>query len=98
VTGHICFDDVRLQVGARQPWRRNYSGGAVLNNPTSKPRTVTLGGHALEDQGHTALQINGGGIVTQVPLSPMNGLILLRHESTPNGQALPFILPLLSDH
>lgn len=97
VTGTVWFDDVRLQVGSRQVWQRDYSGGAVLVNPSAKARTVSLEGTFRKIKGTQAPQINDGSLVSQVTLPPRDGIVLLRHESTTKGQALPFIVPLLFD-
>ena len=77
-TGTVWLDDVRLQEGAREVWRRDYDGGVALVNATSAVQTVDLGGRYRKIQGAQAPEINDGSVVTQVTLPPLDGLIVLR--------------------
>ena len=43
-TGTVWLDDVCLQIGSRQVWRRDYQGGVALVNATASTQTVPLGG------------------------------------------------------
>ena len=95
VTGSVWFDDVRLQVGARRVWHRDYGGGVVLINAGGNPRSVSLGGTFQKIRGKQAPEINDGSLVTRVTLPPVDGLILLRHGTALQGKGLPFILSLL---
>jgi hypothetical protein len=78
--GSVWLDDVRLQVGNREVWRRDYEGGVVLVNATASTQTVPLGGDFLKINGAQAPAINDGSLVTQVDLPPVDGLILLRSD------------------
>jgi len=85
--GVVWFDDVRLQVGSRQVWRRDFSKGLILINATAAPRTIPLDGTFQKIDGSQVPEINDGSLVTQVTLQPMDGLILL----LPRKKRFPFI-------
>jgi hypothetical protein len=78
VTGTVWLDDVRLQVGSREVWRRDYDGGTALVNTTSTAQTIDLGGRYRKIQGAQVPELNDGSVVTQVTLPPLDGLIVLR--------------------
>ena len=80
-TGTVWLDDVRLQVGSRQVWRRDYPGGLALVNATAITRTVPLNGTFQKITGSQVPEINNGSLVTQVTLPPLDGLILLRSDA-----------------
>jgi hypothetical protein len=88
-TGSVWLDDIRLQAGTRQVWRRDYTGGTVLVNATPETKTISLGGVYRKITGHQAPEINNGSRVSVVTLPPFDGLILLRD---PLIQVLPSIL------
>jgi hypothetical protein len=77
-TGVVWLDDVRLQVGNRSVWRRDYTGGAVLVNATADAQTIPLGGTFRKIKGAQAPAVNDGSLVTQVVLPPKDGLIVVR--------------------
>ncbi|HHS97298.1 MAG TPA: hypothetical protein ENK08_05280 [Chloroflexi bacterium] len=81
VTGTVWLDGIQLQVGNRNVWRRDYTGGVVLVNATASPQVVPLGRAFRKISGTQVPTINDGSVVTQVVLPPLDGLILLR-EST----------------
>jgi hypothetical protein len=69
----------RIQVGTA--WRRNYSGGAVLVNPsTGSAQTVALGAPFITADGST---------VTSVTLAPMTGAILRSAATAPPPAPAP---------
>lgn len=90
VTGTVWLDGVRLQVGNRDVWRRDYLGGVVLVNGTSTTQTIPLGGIFRRISGTQVPEVNDGGVVTSVVLPPRDGLILLREFSV--KVRLPLIL------
>ncbi len=90
-TGSVWFDDVRLQEGGRDVWRRDYTGGLALVNATATTRTIPLGGTFQKITGTQAPAINDGSVVTQVTLPALDGLVLLRTEPLPTLY-LPIIL------
>jgi hypothetical protein len=77
--------DVGTPVGARfkvgRAWRRNFSGGTVLVNPTTSAVTVRLGRTYMRDD---------GGTTTTVKLGPTSGAIL---RSTVEARAALFVKP-----
>ncbi len=77
-TGTVWLDDVHLQLGSRDIWRRDYSGGLALVNATIAEQTIPLGGYYRKIDGSQAPQVNDGSLTTQVTLPPHDGLILLR--------------------
>ena len=76
--GTTWLDDVSLQMGSRDVWRRDYEGGVVLVNATSEPRVIDLGGVYQKIDGVQDPATNDGSQVTSVTLAPYDGLILLR--------------------
>ncbi|MBU0495290.1 MAG: carbohydrate binding domain-containing protein [Chloroflexi bacterium] len=76
--GAVWLDDVQLQVGSRQVWRRDYMGGLALVNATASPQTVPLPDTFRQIAGNQAPAVNAGHLVTAVTLPPRDGLIVLR--------------------
>lgn len=76
--GTVWLDDVRLQAGSRQVWRRDYEGGISLVNATAASQTVDLGGTYQKINGTQDRSVNDGTLVTSVTLAPHDGVILLR--------------------
>ena len=84
-TGTVFIDDVRLQVGSREVWRRDYSGGTVLVNVTSAEKIIELGATFKKIMGSQVPSINDGSEVNQVTLQARDGLILLLPAGTAGG-------------
>jgi hypothetical protein len=59
-------------------WRRDFTGGISLVNPTASAVTVQLGGSFTKIKGTQAPTVNDGTTVTSVTLQPRDGIILLR--------------------
>ena len=77
--GSVWVDDVRLQTGARPDvWRRDFTGGVSLVNPTDAPVTVSLGATYRKIKGTQDPLVNDGSLVTKVTLPPKDGLVVLR--------------------
>ncbi|HET7758309.1 MAG TPA: putative glycoside hydrolase [Gaiellaceae bacterium] len=72
----------RVQVGST--WRRSYSGGVVVVNPTSSTATVDLGGSYVDA---------GGAVVQSVTLGATSGAILRSPAGAPPPPPLPPPLP-----
>jgi len=77
-TGTVWLDDVQLQEGNQDIWRRDYEGGIVLVNATNIAGTIDLNGEFQKINGTQAPEINDGSVVTKVEIRPYDGLILLR--------------------
>ncbi len=59
-------------------WRRDFTSGIALVNPTSGPVTVDLGGTFGKIRGTQDPEVNNGKIVTSVTIPSRDGIILLR--------------------
>ncbi len=96
-TGTVWIDDVHLQAGSRDVWRRDYQNGAVLVNATDQSRHIALGKTFTKIKGTQVPAINDGSRVSQVTLLPRDGLILLGPDRpSKTGNIVPVLL-LLQD-
>ena len=78
ITGTIWLDDVKMQVGSREVWRRDFTHGIALVNATTSPQTLALGGTFQKIRGTQVPTINDGSLASQVTLAPRDGIVLLR--------------------
>jgi hypothetical protein len=76
--GTVWIDDVKLQAGDRNVYRRDFEGGVALVNATESAVTVDLGGTFRKIKGTQAPLVNDGTTVTSVTIQPKDGLVLLR--------------------
>lgn len=76
--GTVWLDDVRLQAGNSQIWRRDFEGGVALVNAGTTTRTVPLRGVFRHIEGRQAPGVNTGRPARTVRLRPRDGVILLR--------------------
>ena len=76
-TGQVWLDGIQLQSDANNIWRRDYTNGIVLVNPTSSYQTFSLGGEYRKIAGEQSPLVNDGSLVNKVTLQPHDGLILL---------------------
>jgi putative cell wall-binding protein/chitodextrinase len=91
-TGTVWLDDVKLQSGRRlEVWRRDFSGGISLVNPTEKSATVDLGGTFRKITGTQAPSVNDGSLVTAVTLAPHDGIVLLLTSAPPADTTKPSV-------
>jgi hypothetical protein len=77
-TGNVWFDDVWLQAGGRDVWRRDYAGGTAIVNATATTHTIPLGETFRKIAGTQVPAVNDGSLVTEVTLPPRDGIVLLR--------------------
>lgn len=77
-TGNVWLDDVRLQQGSLDIWRREFEGGLALVNATSLPVTIPLDGTYYRIKGLQAPAFNNGAAVTSVTLNARDAIILLK--------------------
>ena len=63
-------------------WRRDYSRGLAIVNPTLSARDVDLGGDYEKVFGKQDPAINDGSIVSTLKLAPRDGLIMLKTFQT----------------
>ena len=76
--GTVWIDDIKLQEGDRNVYRRDYEGGVALVNATSSAVTVNLGGTFRKIKGTQDPLVNDGSLVTAVTIPAKDGLVLLR--------------------
>ncbi|MFQ5600395.1 MAG: carbohydrate binding domain-containing protein [Candidatus Krumholzibacteriia bacterium] len=76
-SGYVWFDDIRIQRGDTNVFRRNFENGIVLLNYTNETQTISLGGRyrRLEVPGHPEYD---GAVVSEETLPPSDARILLR--------------------
>lgn len=77
-TGSVWLDDVRLQAGSQEVWRRDYDHGIVLVNASGNPATIPLETGYFKIQGAQVPNVNNGAYVTQVNLPARDAVILLK--------------------
>jgi hypothetical protein len=78
-TATVWFDDVKVQAGDRTGvYRRDYSGGAALVNPTDHAVTVDLGATFKKIKGTQDPVVNDGSLVTRVTLPARDGIVLVK--------------------
>lgn len=78
--GDVWFDDVHFQAGATSVWRRDFSNGIVLVNPTELPLDVVLESPFRRLLGTRAPSVNDGSVSATQHLGPSDALFLLRTE------------------
>ncbi len=78
--GSVWLDDIGLQEGNNDVWRRDFEHGIVLVNATSQAVTVPLGGSYAKIDGKQDRAVNDGATVNQVTLPPQDGIILLKMQ------------------
>jgi hypothetical protein len=77
-------------------WRRDYSNGLALVNPTAENKSIDLGGEYEKLIGSQDKKINDGSIVDSVNLAPRDGILLyktfqkINNAIYPNGSFLRF--------
>ncbi len=88
-TGDIWFDDIRVQAGIGNVFRRDFDRGSVLLNPYNLPMTIQLEKPFRKIRGTVNPTLNDGSIVTSVTLTPDVGygigdaIFLLNVDVTP---------------
>lgn len=76
--GTIWLDDVRLQEGSRDVYRRDFEGGTALVNATERPVYVDLWGTYRKIRGTQDPAVNDGTLVADVIIPAKDGIVLLR--------------------
>jgi hypothetical protein len=74
--GTVRFDNITLQQGTVDVWRRPYSGGMAVVNGGTSTLVVPLGGVYRRLLGTQARSANNGRVATVVTLAPHSGLVL----------------------
>lgn len=86
-SGSVWFDDMSLQRGSSDVWRRDFQGGVSLVNASTSSVTVPLGEVLQKIKGTQVPTLNDGSLVARVTLPPRDGLILLRPTGSLQGIA-----------
>lgn len=87
-TGTAWVDEIRLQQGSRDVWRRDYIGGVVLVNNTASQQQIEFPVYYRKIAGSQDPGVNDGRLVNEVSIAPRDGMIVLR-------QLVHIYLPLL---
>jgi hypothetical protein len=75
--GDVWLDDVHLQAGATNLYRRDFQNGIVLVNPAAQALTVPLERSFLKILGTADPVVNDGSTVTEVTVPPSDARFLL---------------------
>jgi Carbohydrate binding domain/Hypothetical glycosyl hydrolase family 15 len=81
--GNIWFDDVHLQAGATNVWRRDFQNGTVLVNPSSYNLTIPLERSFRKILGTVDPGVNNGATVNQVTVPANDALFLIGDDRIP---------------
>ncbi len=81
--GDVWIDDIHLQEGVSNVYRRDFEHGTVLVNPDNADRTVTLDKPYWTIAGTVDPVTNDGRQVTTVTVKAQDGLFLLDRDLTP---------------
>jgi hypothetical protein len=76
----VWLDDVRVQEGNPNVWRRPYSNGVAVVNSTNSAMAVPLGGLYRCLQGTQAPGVNGGRLVNSVTVAAHDGIIAVKPD------------------
>ena len=86
--GSVYIDNVRLQLGSPDLWRRRFTGGAVVLNATSSTSTISLGGLYRELMGTQVPAANTGVLTSAVTLGPGDGRLVASVDTTRIASAM----------
>lgn len=79
-TGSVWLDEISLQEGNLDLWRRDYDHGIVLVNATANTATIQLEDIYTKINGTQDRSVNDGSQVKEVTIAPHDGIILLRQK------------------
>ncbi len=88
VAGDVWLDDVHLQEGVTNLWRRDFQNGAVLVNPSSNALTVDLGRTYRRIAGVVDPAINDGLPGSLITVGPADARLLIGDDLTAPGPVL----------
>lgn len=86
--GDVWLDDVHLQAGVTNLWRRDFQNGIVLVNPGPSALTVDLGGTFRRIAGVVDPVNNDGMPGAFVTVGPSDARFLLGSDATPPARVL----------
>lgn len=76
-TGSVWLDDVQLQEGTLDVYRRDFDGGIALVNASQITQTVSLGKTYQKIYGSQDPSINNGDLINTITLPPHDGIIVV---------------------
>ncbi len=76
-TGSVWLDDVQLQEGSLDVYRRDFDDGVALVNASQITQTVSLGKTYQKIYGSQDPSINNGNLINTVTLPPHDGIIVV---------------------
>lgn len=76
--GTVWFDDITVRQTGPEVWRRDFTGGIALVNPTTGPVTLSLGTTFRKMKGRQDPGVNNGTTLSSVTVPARDGLVLLR--------------------
>ncbi|NTU71867.1 MAG: hypothetical protein HGB10_08640 [Coriobacteriia bacterium] len=80
--GKVWIDDIRLQSGSREVWRRKFSGGVSVVNATASTARAPLGGLYRLAKGSQSPKVNTGRLAYVVTIGPRDGRVLASVDAT----------------
>ena len=86
--GDIWFDDIHLQQGVTNLWRRDFQNGTVLVNPAWSPLTVDMGRPYRRIAGVVDPVVNDGLSASQITVGGEDARFLLGGDVTAPGAVL----------
>jgi putative glycosyl hydrolase-like family 15 (GHL15) protein/carbohydrate binding protein with CBM4/9 domain len=86
--GDVWFDDVHLQPGVTNLWRRDFQNGTVLVNPDTSPLTVDLGRPFRRIAGVVDPGVNDGLSGSLITVGGEDARFLLGNDVTSPGAVL----------
>ena len=89
VAGDVWFDDVHFQSGATNLYRRDFTNGIVLVNPTTQALQVPLGATYRRILGTVDTATNNGAAGTSASVGASDALFLLRDTIAPRDLTPP---------
>jgi hypothetical protein len=81
--GDVWLDDVHLQAGATNLYRRDFENGIVLVNPAAQSLTVPLQSPFRRILGTVDPVVNDGSLVTEVTVPPSDAIFLIGGDLSP---------------
>jgi len=76
----VWLDEITLQEGNPDLWRRDYDHGIVIVNATANIATFPLENTYMKINGSQDRSVNDGHQVEEVTIAPYDGIILLRQK------------------
>ncbi|HYM81326.1 MAG TPA: putative glycoside hydrolase [Candidatus Limnocylindria bacterium] len=92
--GDVWLDDVHMQAGVFNVYRRDFQNGIVIVNPATTAQTVPLERQYRKIRGLVDLAVNNGALVNQVTVPASDALFLIGEDRIPPA-AINDLVPIL---